>query len=287
MAMKRIDLTILAYEGPIYRAYLSVLSALGYKAKRLIKLYNGKNKLRWLPSCLRNPLLYNKEALSNNYWPNHFLRKKALSENITKTITEAYNLPRSFFDLLGKGNFDTNNIAETCIYCDCQNEGLKSENLFQLLQSLGPQTYLFTGGGLVPKRILELPKTQFVHVHPGFLPYVRGADGLLWSTLIRKRPGAACFYMVPQLDEGHLIITEELPALQFNLPESVFELQTLYRMAYSFYDPAIRAVVLKDVLEKFNDLADLPTTEQDLTKGITYHFMHNELKQKVLRQIFI
>ena len=52
--MKILNCTVLAYEGPILRAYLSVIKNLGYKVKRVIKLYNGYPKLRWLPQILRN-----------------------------------------------------------------------------------------------------------------------------------------------------------------------------------------------------------------------------------------
>ena len=60
---------------------------------------------------------------------------------------------------------------------------------------------------------------------------------------------------------------------------------TRYRLIYSFYDPAVRALCLKHVLEKYGSLSHLPTTEQALDKGITYHFMHERLKAKVLKEI--
>ncbi|MDR1255185.1 MAG: hypothetical protein LBJ78_04160 [Puniceicoccales bacterium] len=285
--MKTLDITVLAHEGPIYRAYMSIFNALGYKVKRIIKLYNGHNKLRWLPRYWRNNLLYIKEALSNNYWPIYFIKRKEIFEPIQQTILQNYHLPNTFFNLFSQSNFNTNVFGEECIYCDCESSGFKSDNLFYLLKRLGPQTYLFTGGGLVPQHVLALPQTQFVHVHPGFLPYVRGADGILWSTLIRQKPGAACFYMVPQLDEGQLILTEELPALRFNIPQAYQDVKTLYRLTFSFYDPAVRAVLLKRILEQFGILTNLPTYPQNITQGVTYHFMHDMLQRKVLKQIFM
>lgn len=285
MAMKTLNLTILAYEGPIYRAYLGTLHLLGYKVKRLIKLYNGNNQLRWLPKKLRDTFLYTQESLKHNYWPRHFISQRSVFEPIQKTILESYQLPKSFFDSFSQKTIDSRAIADECYYCDYGPEGFKSEKLLQLLRQLGPATYLFTGGGLVPKRILELPHTQFVHIHPGFLPHVRGADGLLWSTLIRNRPGAACFYMVPGLDEGPLILTEELDALQFPVPPG-YDFKNLYRLVYSFYDPVIRAILLKRVMEKYKTLEHLPSYQQDTKEGITYHFMHETLKEKALKLIF-
>lgn len=156
-----------------------------------------------------------------------------------------------------------------------------------MLKSFGKQTYLFTGGGLVPRRILELPDTEFVHVYPGFLPYTRGADGILWSVLIRDKPGAACFYMVPKLDEGNVILTEEYAPLSFKSDIATNALKTRYRVVFSFYDPAVCALCLKHVLEKFGTLTNLPAEKQDVGNGITFHFMHDALKEKVLRRVFI
>ncbi|MDR0756032.1 MAG: hypothetical protein LBE99_03930 [Puniceicoccales bacterium] len=65
------------------------------------------------------------------------------------------------------------------------------------------------------------------------------------------------------------------------------DLKTLYRLTFSFYDPAVRAVLLKRVLETFGTLTNLPTRPQDITQGITYHFMHDVLQEKVLKQIFV
>lgn len=283
--MKTLDCTILAYEGPIFRAYLSVLRQLGCKVKRIVKLYNGKGKFRWLPKFLRNIFLYNQESLRNNYWPAFFYKNKELFDPIAKEILQRYSLNEDFFYLLVKPCLDITSFSDECIYLDWKDFGWKSEDLFQLLKNFGSQTYLFTGGGLVPKRVLELPNAEFVHVHPGFLPYTRGADGILWSNLCRQKPGASCFYMVPQLDEGHLILAEEFEALQFKKTKTT-DLKTLYRLVYSFYDPAIRALCLKHVLEKYGTLHALPTTEQDLFQGITFHFMHDLLKEKVLNTIF-
>lgn len=284
--MKLLNCTILAYEGPILRAYLSVLKQLGYKAKRIIKLYNGHNKLRLFPKFLRDALLFNQEALRNNYWPIHFLKEQKLSNNIIAEIISKYNFDTGFFDLFGNTCVNMSSFADECIYFDWCDDGWKHEKLFNLLKTFGEQTYLFTGGGLVPRHILELPNTEFVHIHPGFLPYTRGADGILWSTLTRGKPGAACFYMVPQLDEGHLISTEEFENLRFEKLEFV-DSKTLYRLVYSFYDPAVRALSLKHVLKKFGTLKSLPTTEQETYKGITFHFMHDLLKGKVLNDMFV
>ena len=283
--MKLLDCTVLAYEGPILRAYLSVINALGYKVRRIVPLYNGNRKLRWLPKKLREPLLFSREALRNNYWPLKFMQSKEY-KTLIDCVMDAYKLGVSFFSSFQKSYVHYSNIAEEISYFDWEDKGWKHEQLFELLKSFGKQTYLFTGGGLVPRCILELPDTEFVHVHPGFLPYTRGADGILWSLLTRERPGAACFYMVPKLDEGNVILTEEYASLSFKSDIATNDLKTRYRLVFSFYDPAVRALCLKHVLEKFGTLTNLPNEKQEIDKGITFHFMHDALKEKVLRKIF-
>ena len=264
---------------------LSVINALGYKVRRIVQLYNGNRKLRWLPKKLREPLLFSREALRNNYWPLKFMRSKEY-KTLIDCVMDAYKLGSTFFSNFYKSYVNYSHVAEEIFYFDWEEKGWKHERLFELLKSFGQQTYLFTGGGLVPRYILELPDTEFVHVHPGFLPYTRGADGILWSVLTRERPGAACFYMVPKLDEGNVILTEEYASLSFKSDIATNDLKTRYRLVFSFYDPAVRALCLKHVLEKFGTLTNLPNEKQDVDKGITFHFMHDALREKVLRRIF-
>ena len=201
-------------------------------------------------------------------------------------VTDMYKLRSSFFSNFQKSYVHYSDIAEEICYFDWEDKGWKHERLFELLKSFDRETYLFTGGGLIPRRILELPDTQFVHVHPGFLPYTRGADGILWSVLTRDKPGASCFYMVPKLDEGNVILAEEYASLSFKSTISPNDLKTRYRLIFSFYDPAVRALCLKHILEKFGTLTNLPSERQEIDKGITFHFMHDILKEKVLRKIF-
>lgn len=283
--MQTLNCTVLLFESPIARAYLAVIQQCGFRVKRIIKCFNGEQKWKWMPKSLRNPLLYTKDSVRNNYWPNTF-QHNGLAKPITEHICEAYQLSPDFFDIFFANDQKLSICADEVLYCDWGTDGWKSDTLFQLLQSFGSETYLFTGGGLVARRILTLPNTEFVHVHPAVLPYIRGADGLLWSTLLNGKPGASCFYMVPELDEGRLITTTAFEPVQLAKPQSA-DLKTLYRLIFSFYDPVIRALCLQKVLKQFGTLSHLPTQEQETYLGITYHFMHPLLQEKVLDKIFV
>lgn len=84
-----------------------------------------------------------------------------------------------------------------------------------------------------------------------------------------------------------MILTKRYVPLSFKNEVSPNDLKTLYRLIFSFYDPAVRALCLQHVLEKFGTLTNLPSVKQDVDKGVRFHFMHNALKEKVFRKILM
>lgn len=108
------------------RAYLSVINALGYKVKRIVQLYNGDRKLHWLPKKLREPLLFSREALRNNYWPLKFIRDKEYT-SLIDCVTDAYKLRVSFFSSFYKFYVYYSGIAEEICYFDWEDKYWKHE----------------------------------------------------------------------------------------------------------------------------------------------------------------
>ena len=146
----------------------------------------------------------------------------------------------------------------------------------------------------MPRELFEIPGIRYLHVHPGHLPEIRGADGFLWSLLVREMPGASCFYMNAGLDMGDLIITENLPAPIFKLPKNITrpDDQILYRILFSYCDPLLRADVFVRMIQKIphisdSTLASLLTSKQKKEEGITYHFMHPLLRKAALQKLFV
>jgi hypothetical protein len=130
----------------------------------------------------------------------------------------------------------------------------------------------------------------FVHVHPGRLPDIRGADGLLWSTILCGRPAASCFVMAPGLDTGHVIAIKEFPPLTFAMADSQRpDERTLYRAIFSFYDPILRASLLADIAERYRGdfrQAVEEAVPQDTSRGQVFNFMHSTLQSVALKRIF-
>ncbi|MCY4599646.1 MAG: formyltransferase family protein [Acidobacteria bacterium] len=66
---------------------------------------------------------------------------------------------------------------------------------------------LFTGGGILPRPLLEALEAGVVNVHTGHLPGYRGMDGVP-AALLEGRPasvGLTAHYMTPAIDRGDVL----------------------------------------------------------------------------------
>jgi SAM-dependent methyltransferase len=272
-----LPLTVLAWEGPMARAYLARMARAGLRPERILLMVKPPSPMRlgrWLQerSHLHHPLRLRKQ---------HPELVKAITDAMAPDVEDAAALLNKMYD-----GFAYEHYADEVRPIAASSH--KDPAVIDALRAMGPATVLFTGGGIVPSPVLALPGLRLIHVHTGFLPYVRGADVLLWSTLVRGRPGVSAFIMAPGLDHGDVVAARECRPLQVVLPgRQRLDDMTLYRAVFSFMDPLIRAELLvNDVLAPPGKLAALESAPQDLDRGITYHFMHPELRGRALRQLF-
>ena len=289
--MKTLPLTILVHEGPLARSYLLAMRQAGFRPRNILLMVMSHHPStqkpvgRFLPGALRTAYCQSVQDQSHNYWPRQIAKTHpGLVRAVAASLEESMSGAGAMLEEL-PGGFD---YAQHC-------EGfervlvrdLKDQALSRALKKYSPGAVLYTGGGLVPRSVLDLQGLRFLHVHPGYLPYVRGGDCLMWSMLLRGRPGASCFYMAPGIDTGEIIAKREFPPLKVDSGTDLPDDDTLYRTIFSFYDPVLRALVfVQDVLPLGEDLTSLPSEEQDESEGVTYHFMHEEMRAVALRRIF-
>ena len=145
---------------------------------------------------------------------------------------------------------------------------------------------LYTGGGIVPPSLLNIKDTRFIHIHPGYLPDVKGADCTLWSTMIYGRASASCFFMSPGIDTGDIIMPRWMPELSIMIDKTKYDDRTLYRAVYSYLDPWVRSTVLREFLSTSREFEDIETIVQDEKDGCTYYFMGKEIKKVALISLF-
>ncbi len=289
---RTLPLTVLVHEGPQARAYLVRMRQAGWKPSRILLMVEshrpGTDKAigRWLPSPLRLGYAQKSQEVSRNFWPRRLRTSypylvESMAAEMSKIASDAQ---ATIEEMLGP--FCYEGYAERVERLLVRD--LKDPRLREALEGLAPGAVLFTGGGIVPKSLLAVEGLRFLHVHPGYLPHVRGADGFLWSTLVRGRPGTACFYMAPGIDTGEVVATREYPRLTFDLGEHPRPpAEMLYRAIFSFCDPLLRAQFLMDeVLTKTEDLSALPAAPQDSNVGLTYHFLAPGLRDRALELVF-
>ena len=171
-------------------------------------------------------------------------------------------------------------------------EIINDDALYQYIDSDNAPLYLFSGGGIVNARLLSIKNKKIIHIHPGIVPDIRGADCLFWSVLLRGKPGYSLFYMSEAIDEGYILHQEEFELAQ-NLcidkksykvdvdKDSISLLKTL--------DLHYRAITLVNFLKKHyqgeSDMKILNPIPQKQEDGRMYFFMHREIKKIAIKRL--
>jgi hypothetical protein len=286
---EQLAMNALVYDGVMARAYLAHLRANGFLLEQIlfVRKRRGANAL-W-PRGLYRWYANRAQAAAAMYWVRQLPNlHPQLHEAMTNEIVRCHDLPDDFYASL-TSRFDYAGFARNLI--EVEADGLRDPALKAAFDALPAYPVLFTGGGIMPDALVSDPRRPVLHVHPGVLPAIRGADGLLWSTAVLGHPTASCFLMSNGLDTGAVIATAKFPALTFSAKaEKRPDSKSLYRLLYAYYDPILRAKLLTDVIKRSaaQGLASAiaHATPQDLTQGRTYNFMHSTLRNAVMERIF-
>lgn len=287
---KKIPIDILFYEGPIARSYLEMLHSLGCKPRRIINLIakrdlvTQKNVGLFLPSFLRYKYAAKLQYQKIHHWPKYLFRtQKKLSLEVFQQLSETLKIEQN--TLLGVlQQKPLKNYSDDVISLPI--DSLKDQKLFTYLSQHNAQMYLYTGGGIMPESIFNIKNSSFIHIHPGYLPDIRGADCLLWSIMLAGYPSATSFFMNSGIDTGNIIKAVFLPKISLPIALSTLDKKMIYRLLYSFVDPWIRSAVLRDTLISTNYLENIISSPQNIEEGNTFHFMHENMISEVIKRLF-
>lgn len=280
-----IDLTILFWESPIARAYLEILKYMNVKPKKIIHLISkndistGRSNFKWIPKSLKPALYASKQFQSMSYWP---VRLKKIEReqyvNIKNSLSEYLGISEVAFEAVyeNKALSDYSDNVQSMLV-----ENIKDPAIVrQLAQEDG--NVLFTGGGILTSEYFEIKNINLIHIHPGYLPDIRGSDGVLWSMLLNGYPSASCFFMTPNLDDGEVIHRNFL-GVNFDVGKFLTkDYKDKYRMLFSYIDPWVRACILAESVVKTNLLTDIQAVKQDEVSSNMFYTMHSELQRHVL-----
>jgi folate-dependent phosphoribosylglycinamide formyltransferase PurN len=79
------------------------------------------------------------------------------------------------------------------------------------LKDWAPDLIIFTGGNILRKQLLEVPRLGVVNVHLGLLPEIRGMSSPEWSLLTHVPIGITIHYVDASIDTGPVLQRREFP----------------------------------------------------------------------------
>jgi len=91
--------------------------------------------------------------------------------------------------------------------CSDQN----SPDAISLLKAWSPDLIIFTGGNILSKQLLEIPRLGVLNAHLGLLPEIRGMSSPEWSLLNCVPLGITLHSMDTGIDTGPILQSYELP----------------------------------------------------------------------------
>jgi len=161
---------------------------------------------------------------------------------------------------------------------------INSKELKNIVLNIKSQNIINTGRQIL-KEILDLNKL-FIHIHPGYLPAIKGADSSLWMLKKFGYLGCASFIMNKEIDNGKIILREKIFIKGLNILDKNFSERELYNIWFSFIDPAIRVYHLKKLIPKIQK--NKITSHNYNHEESNYHsFMNKEDAAQIIRKVFL
>jgi hypothetical protein len=257
------NVVLLATAHNITGAYIKKLHSQGLQPSQVLLL-------NWRDSSYSNAI----DGLGDKEF-SVFVRN--IKESLKAKGLFAGNLAQSTKSILNSVGWD---------YQEITIDHINEEKLITYLSNSVDETYIiFCGGGILRHPILNCGK-KFIHVHPGIVPEVRGADCLLWSALVNNKIGMSAFFMDEDIDTGDIIDRCSFEVPCFDIDFSKWDPQIIKSLLIQYVDPHFRADTLVSVFEKEPDPSLWETQKQSSSEGNTYYFMHNELLPQALRKFF-
>tara|TARA_B100000989_G_scaffold297164_1_gene282140 strand:- start:300 stop:1130 length:831 start_codon:yes stop_codon:yes gene_type:complete len=274
------------HDGPISRAYLGFLFENGFLFKKIYLLIYKRDLITKKEIFPNTPIFFKKKISKYiqknqlNFW---IYKLRILYPRIVREIEDKLSdsllINKKIFSHL----YYTKNLSK---YSSHINEIFvdKISDIKSFLSQTSDETFLFSSGGILTKKCFE-NRNKIIHIHPGFLPFIKGADGLLWSLMLKNTAGVSAFYMNAKLDAGDIILREniKLPKLSKNILD--LDTKNIYRIIYSYIDPMVRVYCFqKLILQSEENINNLKSIKQNHS-GTTYTFMTDEQKNKVFKKL--
>jgi len=204
----------------------------------------------YLQKIIKNKIIINKFLFMND----KKLEPKYKDSMIDESIKAGFNISKSVIETLNENKIN---------YLEFDQVDINNDKLIKKLSEYKNYTFIFTGGGILRKNVLNCgPK--FLHLHPGIVPDYRGSTCFYYSIIKEGISGVTAYFMDEKLDTGDIIYQKKFPKPNHEFIDEV-------------YDAYIRSETLIYVLKE-NMLQNKNTIKQNPKEGESYHIIHPVLK---------
>ena len=278
--MKVIDISILVYENnELGKFYLQYMKNQGVRPREIIVM-RTKLTLR-IRGAVRKARKFFREI------KNHLFSR---INQASRDYIDAKKFINDQFPLKIAKRFEFQEYADSVKHVTVDGELINSNSVFEVIEKSESQYFLFSGGGIVNSRLLTLEGKKFLHVHPGIVPDIKGADCLFWSVLYKGVPGYSCFFMSEQIDEGDILFKKEYSLKDVKLPNyKESALNSLYQAILDSLDLHLRAQCFVDFMNESNlvdtGIANLNFLKQSPNEGRTFFIMSPEVKKLAVMKL--
>lgn len=126
---------------------------------------------------------------------------------------------------------------------------------------------IYSGGGILRRKLIEIPKIGVLNAHSGYLPNFRGMNAIEWSVFCDFEPHTTIHFIDHGIDTGQILYSEPIPSS---------------KDLYTFRGNAVVHNV-KLIIKILNDLNHYLDNmrAQKKESGKQYYVMHSELKKLV------
>jgi|SRR5271154_473298 len=143
------------------------------------------------------------------------------------------------------------------------------------LREWSPDLIIFTGGNILRKQLLEVPRLGVLNVHLGWLPEIRGMSSPEWSLLNHVPVGITIHFMDAGIDTGPVLQKCEFPNAA--LCESLSDLRNRL-IAFGIEKTA-------EVVAGFDRDTISATPQPDLDRDHQFFVMHEWLQARAAEHL--
>ena len=148
---------------------------------------------------------------------------------------------------------------------------VKSKDSVSFLKAAKPDLIIYTGGGIIRKSLIQIPRIGILNAHMGLLPRYRGMNVLEWSLFHGDQIGVTLHFIHEGVDTGPILLRRNI---EIEDSDTIASLRSK--------SLPISVEMFAEAISKLK-AGQIDKIEQRKDEGKQYFVMHDRLKNLVER----